>query len=100
MSTVYIVRGQSGEYDLAKEWLVCGYSDLEMAARAASKLNDWCKNQRCHVSDGVNCDTLDYKEWPEPEGLPPDDVNFQYSFYGVNYDVVSLRVEGFVEKGD
>jgi len=88
---VYIVQGETGEYDDAQNWYVAVYLDKKAADHACRELNDWCVRNRV----GDDCHERDSLSYAERQKLQcPFDPNWRASAYGMSYAVVEVPLRG------
>lgn len=83
MTTVYIVRGDSGQYSSFEMWDVKGYRSEEEAKALCARLNDWLKVRRIHRSD-CKVPPKDRVSLLIEGERPPEDAGFTEPSYSGN----------------
>lgn len=51
LNKVYLVRGNTGEYDMYQTWDVACYTEPEMATLHCRRANEWLKERKLHRDD-------------------------------------------------
>lgn len=81
-TTVYVIRGTTGEYSDRKEWVVCAYSDEQLAKDHVLAATKWAHEE--HARMGT------YGELERASPYDPD-IRIDYTGTAYRYDAVQVR---------
>lgn len=95
---VYIVTGETGEYDDYTEWSVYAFRDEQEAEAFAQKCNDWCLAKGVHMTSDTASSLYMGTGYEERKafGLDSPDPNFSMDYTGSTYSVKSVP---FMQEG-
>lgn len=88
MAKVYIVSGETGEYDSYREWTVCVYGNEARATARVKKLNELLSEHNCWArrADDATKEII--------RAHPDGDPHFQTDLTGTTY---SYEAVDFIE---
>jgi len=94
MSTIYIVRGQTGIYDDHYEWNVMAFTDKQQAQFRVSILHTILKEHNALYENGIDCaayNDKDVKALLESE-IKNFDPHFSLDYTGTEYQIEELEL--------
>lgn len=93
LTEVYVVTGQTGEFSDWHTWHVAAFLFEEQAQELCDKLENWCRDNKCHCSTPRREITAARVAEEIPEKCPFD-PNFLYYSDGVGYTVETIPLKG------
>lgn len=81
-TTVYVIRGTTGEYSDRQEWLVCAYQDEQLAKDHVLAATRWAHEEHARIGR--------YGDSDRPSPYDPDIVIY-YTGTAYRYDAVLVR---------
>lgn len=84
MLEIYLVYGETGEYNDRQDWNVKAFADKIKAEEFKTQLNAWCEFKKCTPKHDTRKENLKC----------PFDPNFYCDWPGTEYSVETVPYEG------
>lgn len=93
MDSVWLVTGETGEYDDRTDWYVCVFPTEAEAQSYVTRLRNWCRNNRVRLKGNPGADNV-LSGGTEIDGIPdcPLDPWIRVDYTGVDWLVVEVPV--------
>ena len=87
---VYIVVGNTGEFDDFRDWYVKAFLSEPEAEKLCQRLNGWCLQYQCHENTPAGDR---WSRWETPDLCPEEDPRFEYTNTGTSYFVHFVELD-------